>query len=144
MLGAAALCAVLAGGTAEVPPQVWEWFKGPEAKDFRMQRIHRQPGEDAWPFAHDEGYLMCTRSQGRALGLFVPVNAQGDLPEGVTSGVLLSGNPFEMLPFYLAMPSVFRKMADLQVMIRLIAPFAETAKRLCTLPKGTVLEKGEL
>ena len=87
---------------------------------------------------------MCTRSQGRAIGVFVPVNAQGDLPEGVDSCVLLSGNPFEMLPFYLAMPSVFRKMADMQVMIRLIAPFAETAKRLCTLPKGTVLQTGEL
>lgn len=144
MMGAAVLCAVLAGGAAEVPPQVWDWFKGPQAEDFRMQRIHRQTGEDAWPFAHDQGYLMCTWSQGRPMGLFVPVDADGELPEGVTSGVMLSGNPFEVLPFYLAMPSVFRKMTDIQAMIRLIAPFAETAKRLCDLPKGTVLEKGEL
>lgn len=133
----------LAAGEVELPQGFWDALEMPKELDVRLQPVSRQQGEDDWPFVYDRGYLACVKSLGQPIGMYVPLTDDGDVPEGNIS-VMLSANPFDMLPFYFATRRFFRPVADPAELIRRIAPLAETAKRLCDLPKGARAPAGDL
>lgn len=118
-------------------------FAMPSQDDFRLQEIERQPGETDWPFASERGMLACAFVAGRRQGYFVPLDDEGAVADE-TPGVPLSGNPVEMLTFYLMMRDAFVRIDNPAELVQRVAPLADTAKRLCDQPRGTDVPRGDL
>ncbi|MFP1632085.1 hypothetical protein ACLB6G_10130 [Zhengella sp. ZM62] len=118
-------------------------FAMPSQEDFRLQEIERQPGETDWPFVSARGMLACAFVTGRRQGYFVPRDDAGVIPDDAP-GVPLSGDPVEMLTFYLMMRDAFVRIDNPAELVRRVAPLADTAKRLCDQPRGTDVPRGDL
>lgn len=118
-------------------------FATPSQGDFRLQRIDRQPGEIDWPFVSQRGYLACAFVGGQRQGYFVPLDGSGAVADNRLA-VPLSGNPFEMIPFYLTTKDEFVPIDNPAELVRRVAPLADIAEHLCDQPRGTEVPRGDL
>jgi len=145
MIGAVAFPILLfVGSPTAAPSKLPDWLDGPDVEDFRTQPIKRQSGETGWPFAHDQGMLFCAISYGRRVGGFQPTDPDGRTPDNVTTGIILSYDPLQMVAIYSALSDLFQPIRDPADLIRRTAPYTASALRLCDQPKGATVPAGEL
>ena len=125
-----------------------DFFHLPRVEDVRLQSIEREERETEWPFSVERGTLACGWAGGQKIALFIEEEPDdGDSPGGGTSQprrLLLSVNPFDLAVQNIGFRDLFAPFDSIEELIRRVAPYVTTARRLCDQPPGTRLGHGEL
>ena len=119
----------------------------PDESDIRQQKISRQAGERDWPFAADEGTLLCMPAFGLRVVIFVP-EAESDLEadggeDKENNYVTVSTDPLQLWAD-VGKSHLFTPDLKIEDKIRRLAPFVTMGKKLCDQPKWTDLGPSEL
>ena len=111
----------------------------PEAKDIRMQLIHKvQDGAD-WPFLAERGVLACVKLLGRPTVYFL----SGQRPP-LGKAFVVDTDVLRMSLGNLGTTNVLKPYESFEVLIKRMAPFVTMGQRLCALPPGTIVPDSEL
>ncbi len=130
--------ALLAAVVATAPLQVSKLV--PEVGDFRMQTIRKARGETGWPFAANEGILLCAPVIGDKAVYFVAEKEDG----GQEEPVVLNINPMMMAVVNLGKTKVFRDFTTVDELMNRLYPYITMGKRLCDQPAGTIVPESSL
>lgn len=123
-----------------------DFFHLPRVEDVRLQSIEREARETEWPFSVERGTLACGWAAGQKIALFIEA-AEEDRFDGRMEHprrLILSVNPFDLAVQNLGFRDLFAPFDSLEQLIRRVAPYVTTARRLCDQPSGTRLGHGEL
>lgn len=121
----------------------------PEASDLRMQEISRQTIKQEWPFAADNGTLVCMRTLGSVVVIFIPeertATEQAGAPKDYFDNEYVHVST-DLAQLFLDMgkAALFTPGMKIEDKIVRLGPFVTLGKKLCDQPKGTVLGSGEL
>lgn len=121
----------------------------PEASDLRMQEISRQTIRHAWPFAADKGTLVCMRTLGSVVVIFIPeeraATEHAAAPKNYFDNeyVHVSTDPFQLF-LDMGKAQLFSPSMKIEDKITQLGPFVTLGNKLCDQPKGTVFGPGEL
>ncbi len=130
--------AFLAAVVATAPLQVSKLV--PEVGDFRMQTIRKAQGETGWPFAANEGILLCAPVIDDKAVYFVAEKEDG----GQEEPVVLNINPMMMAVVNLGKTKVFRDFTTVDELMNRLYPYITMGKRLCDQPAGTIVPESSL
>lgn len=119
------------------------WFHIPGADDFRMQTISRADNELDWPFAVDEGYLLCAWVLGERV-VYFGARPEDDDDERLARVIVVSGNPLDIMLSGVMDRDLIAPYVDIAQLVTRFAPFETMGRRLCDQPRGSQVGPGEL
>ncbi|HEV7253349.1 MAG TPA: hypothetical protein VGN97_09640 [Mesorhizobium sp.] len=136
------LALALAASTPLLIADEKSWLHVPDVEEFRVQAIARTAHERDWPFAVDAGFLACAYVLGSPAVSFVEKLPEGDYSE--PRAFILSTNPLDLAFAGVSASGLLKPTADLETLIRAIAPFQQAGEKLCQQPQGAAIGSGEI
>lgn len=117
------------------------WFHIPGADDFRVQSIARTDNETDWPFAVDEGYLLCAWVLGQRVVYFSTEPEDEDAEPRL---IVVSSDPFDIMFAGIMDRALLAPYDDMKQLVERFAPFQRLGQKLCDQPRGSQIGPGEL